>query len=192
MKRELFDRIKSSQTKTHLTVAFTIYRDQARREFVIPKREFRVLDVGLCSAGSPFQRALSCRAPLRGPAFLLLTANAADSTCPVAGSERQGDRRGIARAWDVNTWSGPAEFGINPVNAFYLQLRPSQGVDSNRARSAGVCPGTRVILSSPIREKGNRLELDLGELRLYDYRMGGRWDPSGIAVGVARWFMFHK
>ena len=184
MKKELFDRIKSSPTKIHLAVAFTIYHDQSRTEFVIPQGEFRMLDVGLCTTESPFQRGLSCRAPLRGPAFLLVTADAVDSTCPAIDGGSQNERRGTARAWDINTWSGPAEFGINPVNSFYLQLRPSQAVDMNWARGAGLCPGTRVVLSSPVREKSNRLELDLGELRLYDYRMGGYGGDGGIMIGI--------
>jgi len=183
MKKELFDRVKSSATKMHLTVAFTIYRDRSRTEFVIPQGEFSMLDVGLCTTESPLQRGLSCRAPLRGPAFLLVTADAANSTCPPVGGENQNERRGIARAWDVNTSSGPAEFGINPVNSFYLQLRPSQGVDMNWARGAGLCPGTPVVLSGPVRERSNRLELDLGELQLYDYRMGG-YDAYGGDGGI--------
>jgi hypothetical protein len=114
---------------------------------------------------------------------LLVTADAANSTCPPVGGENQNERRGIARAWDVNTSSGPEEFGINPVNSFYLQLRPSQGVDMNWARGAGLCPGTPVVLSGPVRERSNRLELDLGELQLYDYRMGG-YDAYGGDGGI--------
>jgi hypothetical protein len=168
MKKSIFERMQSSAVKIRLAVAYTLFHDGKRREFVTPTGEFRMEDVGLCSATS-YTRAIHCLAPLRRPSSLLISADMALSTCPVVKGESPAIPGEMARYW-VRGESAPAEFGISSVQSIDLNLQDSNW-EANR-RSAGICLGTPLVLSNPEVVRQNQTALEMDGIRLEDYRLG--------------------
>jgi hypothetical protein len=168
IKKDFFERAKSSSVNGRISLALTLFRDRDRREFVTPHGEFAMPEVGLCSAEWVFYQRIHCRAPLRGPSFLLMTTDMSATTCPLRDGESPANPGEIARGWSQNGDSDPAEFGISPVKT--LDLYVSDQASSTKRRSAGICPGTPLILSHPELVQRTQIELEFSRLHLPDYR----------------------
>jgi len=170
LKRNFFERVKSYSVKTRISLALSVYQDKNRREFVTPRGEFLMSDVGFCSAEESFVREMHCRAPLRTPSSMLITSDLSATTCPAREGESRAETREIARDWHQNSDSGPVEFGISPVKNFdvYLWARSRNGA---RPVVAGICPGTPLLISNPEFVRSIGTELEINSLRLADYRL---------------------
>jgi hypothetical protein len=169
LKKKFFDRVKSEAVKARISFAFSVYRDQNRREFVIPNGEFLMSDVGFCSAEASYLREIHCRAPLRTPSSIMITSDLAATTCAPREGESRSVAGQIARDWNQNSDSGPAEFGISPVKSLNLFLWGHNA--SDRHTISGLCPGTPLIISSPVLVGASATELEFNGLRLGDYRL---------------------
>jgi hypothetical protein len=168
LKRRVFERIRSAPVEFRLSIAFTLFHDTHRREFVTPPGVFGMEDVGLCSAETNYIRTIRCLAPLRRPTSLLISADTSMSTCPVLEGEAPAAHGGLARDW-MRGGSSPAEFGISPVKTVDLYLVSWN--DATNRRNPGVCPGTPLVLSSPEPVRRNQTTLQIDGLRLADYRL---------------------
>jgi hypothetical protein len=166
LKRNIFDHMNSSPVKVQISLAFTLFHDANRREFVTPSGEFTMPDVGLCSTESSYSRGIHCLAPLREPKSLLISADMSMSTCPVLEGESRANHGEIARDWTRN---GGAEPGISPIKTINLYL--TNWNDSAKRWSAGMCPGTPLVVSNPEPVGRNRTVLLIGGLRLSDYQL---------------------
>jgi hypothetical protein len=169
LKRSAFERLRSSPVRLRLSIAFTLFHDTNRREFVTPAGVFIMKDVGLCSTESIYSRGIHCLAPLRRPKSLLLSADMSMSTCPVPEGESPATHGEIARDWTRGSGSEPAEFGISPLKTVDLYLTDWNGAASRR--STGICPGTPFVLSNPEPVGRNQFALQIDGLRLSDYRL---------------------
>ena len=183
LKKKLFERIKSLAVKGNISLALTVYRDQNRREFIVPRGAFVIPGVGFCTTGGlSYQPQIECRAPLRTPSSVLATYDISQTACPV----REGDSRAkpgeISRDWERNSDSGPAEFGISPVKT----IRFLTVFNASNARAvAGLCPGTPIVLSNPEPIGRTRIDVDLTGLRLVDYRIPQvRFGTTGYGFAV--------
>ncbi len=170
LRRNFFERVKSNSVKTRISLALSVYQDKNRREFVTPRGEFLMSDVGFCFAEESFVREIHCRAPLRTPSSMLITSDLSATTCPAREGESRAETREIVRDWRQNSDSGPAEFGISPVKNFdvYLWARSHNGA---RPVVAGICPGTPLLISNPQLVRSIRTELEINSLHLADYRL---------------------
>ena len=170
LKRKLFERVvQSSQVKLRLSVAFTLFQDKNRRPFVVPRGEFALPNVGLCSVLPAYVPRIQCLAPLRQPSFLLMTTDMSKNTCPLGEGESPASPGDIARGWTQNGGSEPAEFGISPVTSFGLYLSNWNG-SSDRRLGDGICPGTTVVFSSPEPVLSNQVTMQMEGVHLADYR----------------------
>jgi len=183
LKKAFFDRVKSDSVKARISLALVEYRDKNRRDFVTPRGEFLMSDVGVCSAVTTYEREIHCRAPLRTPSSMLVTSDLSANTCPAGEGESRAETREIDREWYRNSDSGPAEFGISSIKNFdvYLWDRKSR----MRRMIAGICPGTPLLISNPEFVRSIGTELESNSLRLADYRLrqfssGG----DGLVFGV--------
>ena len=86
MKRDEFLRMQSSPVNLRIAVAYTLYRDGDKRQFVIPAGRFGLAEVGWCSTQEMF-RKVQCMAPMRRPVSLLITSELSAGTCPVLEQE---------------------------------------------------------------------------------------------------------
>ena len=166
--KDFFKRAQASPVNARIWLALTLFRDVDQRNFVTPHGEFAMPEAGLCSAESVSYRRIHCRAPLRGPTFLLITSDMSASNCPLQEGESPASPGEIARGWQRNSESAPAEFGISPVkivDLFVSDLSPF----ANR-HNAGICPGTPLTLSRPQLVQRSQTALELRDLRLADYR----------------------
>jgi hypothetical protein len=184
LKKAFFAQMKSASVKARISLALAEYRDKNRRDFVTPRGEFLMSDVGICSADTAYAREIRCRAPLRTPSSMLITSDLSATTCPAREGESRAETRLMVRNWYQNSGSGPADFGISPVKNvdFYLWARNRNGA---RAIVAGICPGTPLVISNPelMRRIGTKLEIN--SLHLADYRLrqfSPRDDGFGIMV----------
>ncbi len=170
LKRKLFERMQSSRVNLRLYVAFTLFRDKDRRQFVVPRDKFVLSNVGLCSAEPGYVPTIHCLAPLRQPSFLLLTTDMSAYTCPLGKGESPASAGELARGWSQNRGSEPAELGISPVATFNLYLAHSNG-SSNKRLGDGICPGTAIVLSNPEPLFRNQIALQADGVRLAEYRL---------------------
>ena len=168
IKRNISDQLNSGPVTARLFLAFTLYRNQNRRQFVVPGGKFTLPKVGLCTTELLYSRGIHCLAPLRRPAFLLVTSESSSSTCAPEGDETS-RHSGIFLHDFVRGMPGPAEMGISSVRQVEINLSDWDSF-AGRALSPGVCPGTPLTLSNP-EETGRRgIELQIESLSLDDFR----------------------
>jgi hypothetical protein len=184
LKRKLFEQMQPSRVKRRLSVAFTLFQDKNRRQFVVPRGEFALSNVGLCSVLSAYVPSIHCLAPLRQPSFLLMTTDMSANTCPLGEGESPASPGEIARGWTQNGGSEPAEFGISPVTSFNLYLSNWNG--SNKRLGDGICPGTTVVLSNPEPVLSNQIALQMEAFRLAEYRQAPLQFTFGHVQGKSR------
>lgn len=180
LKRSLFELMKSSPVKARIFLALTEYRDENRRNFVTPGGEFRMPGVGICNANVSYLREIHCRAPLRTPSSMLITSDLSATTCPAREGESRAETKEIARDWHQHSDS-LAEFGISPVKSFDIYMWDRN--ERARHMTAGICPGTPLVLSNPEIVRRLSTELEINDLRLVDYRLR-EIDFGGGAVGI--------
>ena len=182
LKKAFFEQVKSAPVRARISLALAEYRDKNRRDFVTPRGEFLMSDVGVCSADKAYKREIHCRAPLRTPSSMLITSDLSANTCPAREGESRAENRLIVRDWYQNSDSGPAEFGISSVKNvdFYLWVRNHNGA---RPVVAGICPGTPLLISNPEFVRSIGTELEINSLRLADYRLR-QFSTGGDGFGV--------
>jgi hypothetical protein len=159
--------MQSSPVNLRIAVAYTLYRDGDKRQFVIPGGTFELAGMGGCSA-QPMFRKVQCLAPMRKPDSLLITSELSAGTCPVLEQDTPAKPGEIARGWIQGDPSALAEFGISPVKSVDLYV-----TISNRVKgwgSMGLCPGTPVVLSHPVSVASNRTEMQFSGVQLGTYR----------------------
>lgn len=169
LKRGVFEHVRHSRAKFRLWLAYTLFRDTNRREFVTPSGVFRMADVGLCSADSGYSRGIHCLAPLRRPKSFLISSDMSMSTCPLLEGESPASAGEIARDWTRSGGSQPAEFGISPVKTVDLYLLDWH--EASDRRRSGICPGTPLVLSNPEPVGRNQISMQMDGVRLADYRL---------------------
>jgi len=168
IKKDLFERIKALPVQIRISIAFTVFRERNRRDFIVPTGEFAMADAGLCSVESTFLPKIQCRAPVHGPTSLLLSTDMSMSTCPLEKGDVPASSGEIARAWTRNDDSAPPEPGISPMKDvdFYF----SNANASSQQRRPGVCPASPLVLSNPEAVARNRIVLDADGVRLVEYQ----------------------
>jgi hypothetical protein len=164
--RAFYERAKSLSVKTRVSLIMTVYHDKNKREFVIPAGEFVLPEVGLCSAKFGYSNLVHCRAALKKPSSLLVSSDLSLSTCPARERELPAQPGEMGHAWEFNSESGPAAFGLSPILSFDLYLSPANYKVYNR----GVCPGTPLVLSNPEVVEAIRTTPQMDSMRLADYR----------------------
>src|SRR5258708_4955803 len=180
MDHKTFERLKSVPVKVRVSVAATIFRERDARNFTTTSREFTVPDVGRCRIQGDynyFGNQIQCRSPLLKPSLVVMRADPAISTCPAPNNadEKQSPAR-TAFAWESENASGPAEYGVSPVesfvfHSFYVRAR--------------ICPGTPISFSFPSFAARTRAEFEVSGFKLDDYREGNFMKgSSGIGVRV--------
>jgi hypothetical protein len=177
LKRDLFERLKLTPAVVEVSLAFTLFHDKDREDFVTPHGKFQVSGVGRCTAEMQFLQKIQCLAPLRGPSFLVITADMSATTCPLLEGETPASPGEIARGWIQNGGSEPAEFGISPVKEVDLYL--SYWNRYSKRRGPGICPGTPIVLSHPELVLRNQTALHLDGVRLAEYRQ----QPLSVEFG---------
>ena len=101
LKKRLFDRMRDASIALRVSLAYTLYRDQNQREFVIPNGRFELAGVGVCSAGWGYLAELSCIAPMRRPESFLISTDLSANTCPLGKNEARPIPGVMARAWEL-------------------------------------------------------------------------------------------
>lgn len=171
LKKGMFERIKSVPVKLRVSLALTLFREKNRREFIVPAGEFALAGLGLCSAGEAFSQQIHCRAPMRSPAFLLVSADMSSTTCPIRGYESPAKAGVTARGWTRSDTSGPAGFGISPIKRFDLYLSDSAPIIPAVNQIAGICPGSRLVLSNPEVVDRSQTTLEMDGVRIGNYEL---------------------
>lgn len=178
-KKKDFDRLAAAPARARIDIAFSQFRDGQSVPFVVPPGRFELSGLGHCF-NSIYSRQITCLTPLRTPSSLLVTTDMSQSTCPLLERESAAKPGELARGWIRNSDSAPADFGISPINTVNVFLSASS--PSTNWRSAGVCPGTPVILSSPHKISQGQVSLDFDNVRLTNYQIGDL--SGGVVFGI--------
>lgn len=178
MKHAVYERLKALPLKARVSVAMEILREHDFESATPTAREFDVPRVGRCRVWNP--KALQCRSPLLRPSLVVLRVDPDISSCPPLEYGNQLTLpdtmlEGIPYAWESRSASdsGPAEYGINPVQSFSFYFR-----------SVGICPGTPLRFSLPQSMAGARSDFEIGQLNLEEYRRPGIFSGQG-AIGIS-------
>jgi len=171
LRRDVFERMKSSPTHARLFLAFTLFQEKQQRPFTVPRGEFAMPELGLCTAGpQPWQAvsSLECRVPLRSPRFLLIKSEVAESTCPLPKDVAPAQPGEIARGYVRNGDVGPAEAGISPVKTVTVLLYDWNSPNSHI--NPGICAGSPLTLSDPEEVGTHRVEFQFDNFSLANYQ----------------------
>ncbi|HKF01536.1 MAG TPA: hypothetical protein VKB49_04455 [Candidatus Sulfotelmatobacter sp.] len=168
IKQNIFDQLNSGPVTAHFLLAFTMYQNKNQRQFIVPSGEFRLPELGRCSSENQYRTGIQCLTPLRRPAFLLITSEIAASPCP-RGDTGTPSPLGIFARASVQGGPEPAEMGISPLHEVPISLS-SWEWSPGRVVTPGICPGTPLTLSNPEVEGRHRIELELDNLSLNDFR----------------------
>ena len=168
VKRSIFDQLNSGPVTARLLLAFTLYRNQNRHQFIVPTGRFTLPEVGVCTTELQYSRGIHCMAPLRRPAFLLVTSESSSSTCAPDGAETSRPN-GIFLHDFVRGGPGPAEMGISPVRPFDIVFSDWDW-SARRPVSPGICPGTPLTLSNPEVAGHRGVELQMNNVSLDEFR----------------------
>jgi hypothetical protein len=164
--KAFFERVKSALVKIRISLLVTVYHDKNRRDFVTPRGEFVLPDVGLCFAQAGYSNTVHCRAAMRRPSSFFVSSDLSLTTCPNWRRDPPTKPGEMGHVWDLNSDSGPAEFGLSPIQSFDLYLSTANSSVSSR----GICPGTPLVLSNPEPVQAFRTTLQMDGVRLDDYR----------------------
>jgi len=168
LKKRDFERLAGAPARARIAIAFSQFRDGQSVPFVVPPGRFELSGLGHCF-NSTYSRQITCLTPLRTPSSLLVTTDMSQTTCPLLERESPANPGDLARGWIRNSDSAPADFGISPINTVNIFLSASS--PSTTWRSAGVCPGTPVILSSPRQIFQGQVSFDFDNFQLAHYRV---------------------
>ena len=148
--------MRDASIALRVSLAYTLYRDQNQREFVIPNGRFELAGVGVCSGGWGYLAELNCIAPMRRPESFLISTDLSANTCPLGKNEARPIPGVMARAWVVQT--------------FRIYASPSNSGGDQYRYANGLCPGTPVILSNPQPMFQSQTRLSADHVRLMEYR----------------------
>jgi hypothetical protein len=177
---DLYDRIKTVPAHTHLALAFAGFREEGSRQFVIPSTHFTLPEVGICSLAFNNGYSIHCRSALRQPSLLEVTTDASATTCHRQSGLPLPPPGTLARS-SYLAGSGPATLDLSPVQSFDVSLTIDAYLAGTYGINRGICPGTPLSLISVKPVEHGRFDLDLGSIRLLDYR----WGNNGI-MGYVR------
>jgi len=184
--RDFFERTKSLPVAVQFSFAMTLFRPKETRRVLITSEDFAVPGVGFCWTASA-ANIIGCRYPLRGPAYVMISTVAKETTCTVSDKERPHlvgttlngwtsdgaiealhflNFSALREASSLSRW-GPPELGLSPVGLFRLDL-----LGPERAQSEWplLCPGTPLIFSYLEGVQRLRLEVNISGLQLVDYQ----------------------
>lgn len=181
--KKFFQQEKSAAVKVHVTFALTPYREMNPMEIVSQPGEFPVPGVGICWLQDAQQwngNFIQCHSPLKSPALVAYMEPSA-STCPPS-KDASPVPAPTRYAWGGTGDSGPATFGINPVQDFGFAFR--HWTDDNTKRPpAGACPGTPFMIATPQAGKPVRAESELDGIHLGDYAVPTRQASGSGSIG---------
>jgi hypothetical protein len=169
MKRQMFEKEKDSPAKLTLSLAYDVYHDEDRRDFIMPVGEFPLPGMGRCVSSLGYSRNIECRAPLPRAINVLITTDLSASTCPIEGDGVQAAPGTLARDWKTIEADGP-DLGLSPIQTIGMNPSPSNTTDIRLNR--GICAGTPLVFSHPRLEYKAQEHMSLGDILLSQYREG--------------------
>jgi hypothetical protein len=165
VKRELFERAKSTPVNLRISFALVGYRETNERTVVVNTGKFAVRDLGICELPPKNSSFLACRSPLQIPPFIA-TLDRSAMTCPPAVDEGSEESQPTVTGgeWD----EGPVT-AFDPVSDFGISFQRFQRNAPSKSISLNLCPGTAITLYTPQIYEKSRAELEINGIRLDDY-----------------------
>jgi hypothetical protein len=167
LKRDAYDRIKTTPLNLHLDLALTEYERVDTQTLLLPPTAFRDPHLGVCLVLPAGLQSLQCTKPFHAPAYAAFF-DAPNSPCSSSAALPNGIRINVAPGY---AWSGPTEEafpdpGLNPLVQYSLAFTPivsSPKPDDTTAASytVAVCPGAEIQIARPVFKRRFRLQLDL-------------------------------
>jgi hypothetical protein len=140
--RAAYERLKAARAGLHLSFALTRLRAGATTSVVLPTRDIKLPNFGVCSvdpdwAVRSYSVSLDCRSALHQPQLTHLTTLWSDKPC--SSSQPGPEHTAVADGWTGDLNPDPAEFGITSVWTPYVYF------DTGRVNSSSTqwrfCPG---------------------------------------------------
>ncbi|MGD0842462.1 MAG: hypothetical protein ABSA32_15025, partial [Candidatus Acidiferrales bacterium] len=180
MDRAVFNRVQSSFATVHISFGLSIFKASATNQVSASASDFTAIGETSCWMAPELSGMLECRSPMRNP-FLLLTAQADETTCHLGENEKAALSGKIVSTATWNTDAAPAEFGISPVKTFSLFL--SDRVTPNDPSNV-LCPGTPLTFSTLVWGSRTRAELTIDGIHVGDYQFKDSRSPGIVTGGV--------
>ncbi|MGO8792150.1 MAG: hypothetical protein ACLQVL_32840 [Terriglobia bacterium] len=169
VKRKLYEKIKGTNVRVHISLALTLWHEKNPTRVFATGDDFEVPGVGQCSVERGSPTSIHCRFAVRSPRLVVVETDPSESTCPGL-SGLPFPATTIARGWGGRSADTDPPLLVSPVGTFNLRLWAWFGVTDTRY-SPRVCAGTPLSFNVPDFVRPTRVELNLGGLRLADYRI---------------------
>ena len=172
--------MKSVPVKIRVSFALAPAHTREMVRVVAQATQFAMPGEGRCSYSPRFQGEIVCAFPLKTPAFLM-SAKSDELTC--AKQQKEPLLPPGTTLYGGNLWSrgsGPADFGLNPVQTTSLGFW-DWGETSDRNYRPRVCPGTPLTFFTNWEDLQRvRSDIEIDGIRLADYKLN---DVLGGANG---------
>jgi hypothetical protein len=183
MDYKTYERLKSVPLKAYVSLSVDVFAEHESKTVKASDAEFDVPGVGRCRPWGRDQHTLRCNSPLVQPAMVVVRFDPALSTCPEQDTSLAKPVYGLPYAWQWGRESRLAEGGVSPVAAslFYFWAF------NDRVQ---ICPETPLNFSFPQFTENVRVDFEIDNLNLDDYRQanfesGSITGADGIRLGLA-------
>jgi hypothetical protein len=167
MKKSLFNRIKDTPVRAHVSLGYNIYRAGSATQVSMAGDRLILPGGGRCVSGSS-DNWLQCFAALKQPRPLLIMAALPNASCQVTPSAiSEGLAASPALFSDLTADNSP-DLGFSPIEQFSISFTRFFAFEDHEIRLP-VCPGTPLFVSSPKFLYAVRDEIDLGDITLNNY-----------------------
>lgn len=186
LKRTVYEPMKSTPVRLHLTLALQKFRESSPQEVSLPDGPFSLPGAGFCHPQPGYFPILSCRSPLHKPA-LIVSSIVTSASCLQEENPAPAPVRSVAREFQSEWNSDFIKIGINPVNTFYISVQPL----ADRAESFGerarmhLCPGTPIRFATPHKSGRMRVAFEFDQIKLESYEVKNYGSSGARAIGVS-------
>jgi len=168
----VYQRLKGTQAKLHLSLALTRLRAGATTSIVLPTGNVELPGFGICSAHPDFAfesyqpgEDLDCRSALHQPQLTYLSTVWQDEPC--SASQPTPEHTALADGWTGNLNPNPAEFGITSVWTPFVNFnrRDHNGMPDSSSKWR-LCPGAPLRATQYYLVDRTQMEFTLPEVQL--------------------------
>lgn len=167
MKKALFNRVKDSPVKAHISLALKVFRTPASTEVIVAGDRLKLPGGAWCLNDSS-ENALKCFSALKQPGPMFIVADLPNPSCALSKNSPVQNFADAPASYSVlNKDTGP-DSELSPIQQFNITLSRRYSYEDLQI-ALPICEGTRLLVSKPEFLYAVHDEIDLGDITLMNY-----------------------
>ena len=167
MKKALFNKIKDTPVKAHLSLGFNVYQMGPATQFILAGDRLNIPGGARC-LNDLSSNWLRCFAALKEPQPMFVVAQLPSDACPVSADVLNEPFAAFPASFSNLGSDSSPDLEFSPIRQFNLDLSRYLVFEDHEIRPP-ICPGTPLLFSKPKFLYSVRDELDLGQITLTNY-----------------------